>query len=138
MAPKSGLFAGKRPWGSAIHALWGPEWTRLPFFPATQEVLPQRGHALRPTIRRRFARGPRCGSWPRRDVDGGSQALYKRIAVRTTSLAAARNDGAQKGAQLCASTQFGLDCLVTTGRVRAHPTGTTGNPSVVSGQPRPV
>jgi hypothetical protein len=29
---KTGLFAGKRPKGSGIRALWGQRWARLPFF----------------------------------------------------------------------------------------------------------
>jgi hypothetical protein len=44
---------GKRPAGSGGRALWGPEWTHPPH---PQEVLPQRGHGLRPTSRRRLAR----------------------------------------------------------------------------------
>jgi len=29
--PRNSRFAGESPWGSAIHALWGPEWSRLAF-----------------------------------------------------------------------------------------------------------
>jgi hypothetical protein len=49
-SPGSCIFAGKTAWVSMIHVLWCPEWTRLPFSWQAQ-VLPQRGHGLRPTIR---------------------------------------------------------------------------------------
>jgi hypothetical protein len=46
--PRNGCYAGESPWVSVIHALWGPEWSRLPL--QRHEVLPQRGHGPRPPI----------------------------------------------------------------------------------------
>jgi hypothetical protein len=40
-----------------IRALWGPGWTRLPFFCQSQEVLPERGHALAPTTTAKLFHG---------------------------------------------------------------------------------
>jgi hypothetical protein len=48
----NGWFAGEQPQGPGVRALWGQQWARLAFPTQTREVLPQRGHGLRPPPRR--------------------------------------------------------------------------------------
>jgi hypothetical protein len=55
-SPENGWFAGEKSAGSGVRALWGPPWTRLPFFAAMTSTAIT-GHGLRPPSRRRLALG---------------------------------------------------------------------------------
>jgi hypothetical protein len=57
--PRRRLFAGKKPAGSGVRALWGQQWTRLPS--RGEQVLPQRGARPSPPASGRGGAQLRCG-----------------------------------------------------------------------------
>jgi hypothetical protein len=88
MAPsrphRSFAFAGKKPQSPGVRVLWGQQWTRLPRS-QPREVLPQRGHALRP---------PSPGSQPGRSLGlGFLDSVDVSLAVATGRVFERRSAG---------------------------------------------